>query len=74
MDEDECGSSGVWDICSDMSLDYTAQFITGINIKWDYVLLRIIALLVWIGLWNKLRIYILPPDPVIWSCWGFAYL
>ena len=40
------------------------QFITGINLKWDYVMWCIIALLVWIGLWTKLRIYRVPPDPV----------
>ena len=31
------------------------QFITGINFKWDYVIGRSVALLVWIGLWTKLR-------------------
>ena len=29
------------------------QFITGITFKWDYVMWRTIALLVWIGLWIK---------------------
>ena len=32
------------------------QFITGITFKWDYVIVRSVAMLVWIGLWNKLRI------------------
>ena len=32
------------------------QFITGITFKLDYVIWSIIALLVWIGLWTKLRI------------------
>ena len=33
------------------------QCITGIKFKWDYVQWRIIALLEYIGLWTKLRIY-----------------
>ena len=40
------------------------QFITGITFKWDYVIVQSVALLIWIGLWNKLRIYRVPPDPV----------
>ena len=32
------------------------QFITGITFKWDYVIVRSVYVLVWIGLWNKLRI------------------
>ena len=40
------------------------QFITAITFKWDYVIGHSVALLVWIGLWNKLRIYRVPPDPV----------
>ena len=50
------------------------QFNTWITFKWDYVMWCIISLLVWIGLWAKLRIYIVPPDPVRWSCGGFEYL
>ena len=50
------------------------QFVTGINFKWDYVLWRIIAMLFWIGLWTKLRIYKVPPHPVIWYCRGFGSL
>ena len=50
------------------------QFIAGINFKWDYVIRRSVALLVWIGLWTKLRIYRVPPDPVICSCRGFWFL
>ena len=50
------------------------QFITGINFKWNYVIGRIVVLLVWIVLWTKLRIYRVPPDPVRWSCRGFGYL
>ena len=34
----------------------------------------IIALLVWIGLWIKFIIYLVPPDPVMWYCQGFGYL
>ena len=50
------------------------QFITGMNFKWDYVPCRIIAILVWIGLWTKLRIYRVPPDPFIWSFQGFGFI
>ena len=49
------------------------KFITGINFKWDYVIGRTVALLVWIGLWNKLRINRVPPDPVRCSCRGFGF-
>ena len=50
------------------------QFITGITFKWDYEIGRSVALLVWIGIWTKLRIYRVPPDPVRWSCRGFGFL
>ena len=50
------------------------QFISVITIKWDYVMGRNVALLVWIGLWTNLRIYRVPPDPVIWSCRGSGFL
>ena len=50
------------------------QFFTGYNFKWDYVLWRIISLLVWIGLWTRLIIYRVPLDPVKWSCRGFGIL
>ena len=50
------------------------QFITGINFKWDYVIGRSVVLMVWIGLWTKLRIYRVPPDPVRWYCRGFEFL
>ena len=50
------------------------QVLTGITFKSDYVIGRNVALLVWIGLWNKLRIYRVPPYPVRWSCRGFGYL
>ena len=50
------------------------QFITGITFKWDYVIGRSVALLVWIGLWIKLRIYRVLPDPVRWYCRGFGFL
>ena len=50
------------------------QFITGITFKWDYITGRSVALLVCIGLWTKLRIYRVPPDPVRWSCRGFGFL
>ena len=48
------------------------QFIIGITLNLDYVLWHIIALLVWIGIWTKLRIYRVPTDPVRWSCRGFG--
>ena len=44
--------------------------ITGTNFRWNSVLWRIFALLVWIGLWKKLKIYIVPPDPSKWYCRG----
>ena len=50
------------------------QFITGIAFKWYCVLWRIIDLPVWIGLWKKFRIYIVPPDSVRWHCQGFGFL
>ena len=50
------------------------QFITGITFKWDYVIGRSVAMLIWIGLWTKLRIYRFPPDPIRWSCRGFGFL
>ena len=40
------------------------QFVNGITFKWDYEIGRIVALLVWIGLWTKLIIYRVPTDPV----------
>ena len=50
------------------------QFITGITFKWYYVIGRGVALMVWISLWIKLRIYRVPPDPFRWSCRGFGFL
>ena len=35
---------------------------------------RIIALLVWIGIWTKLSILKMPPEPVRCSCQGFGSL
>ena len=65
MDVYGCGSSEVWNIRSDISLDDVVfQFITGIIFKWYYVIRSSVALLVWIGLWTKLRIYRVLPDPV----------
>ena len=34
----------------------------------------IITLMVWIGLWTKLRVYILLTDPFRWSCQGVVSL
>ena len=50
------------------------QFITGVTFKWDYFLWRIIYLLVWIGVWIKLKIFRVPPYPVIWYFQGFGSL
>ena len=50
------------------------QFITGITFTWDYLIGCSVALLVWIGIWTKLRIYRVPPDPVRWSCRGSGFL
>ena len=50
------------------------KFITGITFKWDYVIGRSFALLVWIGIWTKLRIYRVPTYPVRWYCRGFGFL
>ena len=50
------------------------QFINGIAFNWDYVIRRSVDLLVWIGLWNKLRIYRFPTDQVRWYCRGFVFL
>ena len=50
------------------------QFINGITFKWDYEIGCSVALLVWIGLWAKLRIYRVPPDIVRWSCRGLGFL
>ena len=33
------------------------QFITGITFKWEYLFGRSVVLLVWIGIWNKLKIH-----------------
>ena len=49
------------------------QFSTGITFKWDYVIWKIIALLLLIGLWTKLRIYRVLPAPVRWSCRGSIF-
>ena len=50
------------------------QFITGITFNWDYLIGQIVALLIWIGLWTKLRIYRVPPDPIRCSCRGFGFI
>ena len=50
------------------------QFITEITFKWDYVIGQSVALLIWIGLWTKLRIYRVSLEPVIWSYRGFGFL
>ena len=50
------------------------RFITGIDFNWYYMMWRIIALLIWINLRTKWRIYRVPPDPVRWSCQVFGSL
>ena len=50
------------------------QFVTRIIFKWDDVMWRTIDLMVCIGIWIKLNIYRVPPDPVIWSCQVFGFL
>ena len=51
-----------------------SKFINEITFKCDYVLWLIIAMLEWIDIWTKLKIYKVPPDPVIWYCRGFVSL
>ena len=53
---------------------WSFQFIPRIDFRWYYVLLYIVALLVWSGLWTKLRIYMVPPDQGNWCCKGFVSL
>ena len=75
MDLGGCDSSGVWNINSDILLeDVVFQFITGITFNWDQVLWRIIALVLWIYTWTKLRIHKLPPYPSIQYCQSFGYI
>ena len=50
------------------------QSINGVALKWYCIQWCIIGLLVWIGLWTKLRIYIVLIYPLIWSFRGFGYL
>ena len=50
------------------------QFITGIAFKWDYVIGRSVALLIWISILTKFRIYRVSPDPVRWSCRDLGFL
>ena len=50
------------------------QFISGITLKWDYIIWHISDLLMWIDLWNKLRIYSLSPYPINFSCQVFGVL
>ena len=50
------------------------QFITVISFEWDHLIWISIALLVWIALWTKLRIYRVTTEPVRWSYRGFGFL
>ena len=46
MNEDGCGSSVVWNICSEISLDNVfLKFINWITFKWDSVMWHIIPLM-----------------------------
>ena len=75
MYKDGCGSIVVWNVRSYIYLEmWFFQFITGITFKWDDVIGCSVALLVWIVIWNELRIYRVPPEPVRWSCRGFGFL
>ena len=75
MDEDGRGASGVWNICSDISLDDVVISVYYWDyLQWDYLIGQSVALLVWIGLWTKLRIYRVPTDLVRWSCRGFGFI
>ena len=61
MDEDGCGSSGEWNIYPNVPLKYVVfKFITEIKFRWDYVMWQIFTILTWIGIWTKLRIYMVP--------------
>ena len=40
------------------------KFITGITFRWYFLIWLIIALILWISLFNKFRINRVPPDPV----------
>ena len=44
------------------------QFFNGVNLRCYYMMGRVVALLLWIGLWNKFKIYRVPIDPVKWYC------
>ena len=50
------------------------HFITGINLKWYYVIGNSVYLLVCICLWIKFIIYRVPTDPFRWSCRGFGFI
>ena len=50
------------------------QFINGINFKRDYAIGLSVAMLIWIGILTKWRIYRVPTDLVRWYCRGFGFL
>ena len=75
MDKDGFGSSVLWNIRSDISLDDLVLSVYNWGyLQVDHVIWRSIALLVWIGIWKKLGIYRVPTDPVRWSCRGFVFI
>ena len=58
MDKDRYSSSVALNISQSFHLTiWLFQFITGVTFKWDYVIRCSFAMLVWIGLWTKLRTY-----------------
>ena len=75
MDEDGCGSVGVSNIYQILLFKmWLSKFINGIASMWDCVLWCIVSLLVWIGIWKKMKMYRVPPYPIKWYCQGFGYI
>ena len=53
MDEYGCGSVGFWNIYHIIYFTmWLSRFINGISFRWDYVLLCILSLLIWIVIWK----------------------
>ena len=64
MDKDGCGSGGLRNFPHLFILKiWFFQFINGINFRWYYVLFCIVDIMVWIFIFNKLRIYGAQPYP-----------
>ena len=74
MDEYGCGSIGLWNIYYIIYLTlWLSRFINGIASMWDYMLWCIVSLLMWTGIWKKLRMYRVNPLQIKWYCQGFGY-